>query len=328
MGRLMALCADRLTEETPVGAAVLNWPGDPSANSDSVPLRLAGALHALRRSGHAGLARVYPPKKASDDALWDAVESALGGHAGFLLQRLESPPQTNEVRRSAALIPALHLLGARFDLPVRLVEIGCSAGLNLRADRFALLAGDTRYGPAEAPVTLTPDWTGAPHAPARVDVSERIGLDLNPLDPVRDAERLLSYLWPDQPDRIARTEAAIRLAKVTPARLIRGDAVDWLGRKLAPLPGQLTLLFHTIAWQYLPAQARTEGDRLIAEAGARATASAPIARFAMEAAGPHADLSLEIWPGQGIIPLGRADYHGRWIVWERASLARGADHGT
>ena len=49
---------------------------------------------------------------------------------------LDQPPQTNEVGRSAALLGGLLVLVDRFQLPVRLFEIGCSAGLNLRADHY------------------------------------------------------------------------------------------------------------------------------------------------------------------------------------------------
>ena len=41
--------------------------------------------------------------------LWSAVETAMAAHTDRLLHWLDSAPQTNEVRRSAALIPALRL---------------------------------------------------------------------------------------------------------------------------------------------------------------------------------------------------------------------------
>lgn len=327
MARLMTLCADRLRRGGPVADRILSWPGDASSKGDSVPLRLAGALHALARAGHPALAAVYPPNAVSDEAFWAAVAGALDDEAAFIDARLNRPPQTNEVRRAAALIPALHLLARRFGPSIRLIEIGCSAGLNLRADRFRLDAGGTAFGPAEAALRLAPDWTGPAPEPARIRIEERIGLDIAPLDPARDADRLLSYIWPDQPDRIALTAAAIAIAAKTPARIVETDAVAWL-RDPPPLSdGALTVLFHTIAWQYLPAPARAEGDRLIAALGDRATRTAPLARFAMEAAGPHAALTLQVWPRGGIIGLGRADYHGRWVSWEPGA-AEALDHGT
>ena len=327
MARLMALAADRLRPGTAVADRVLGWQGDPSANADSVPLRFAGALHALKRSGAGTLAQVYPPAEASDDSLWSGVEAAMADHSAFLLDRLDLPPQTNEVRRSAAVTPALHIVANRFGLPIDLVEVGCSAGLNLRGDRFHLKAGDAAYGPPEAPVQLAPDWTGDAPPAAELRIASRTGLDLNPLDPAREADRLVSYIWPDQPDRIARTQAAIDIASSTPADLVRTDAVDWLEQNLRPRDGRASFLFHTIAWQYLPEPARLRGDAAIAAAGAMARENAPLARFAMEAAGPYASLSLQLWPGAVILPLGRADYHGRWIAWGDAASARERSDG-
>ena len=327
MGRLMALASTGLTPGNPVADHLLTWNGNPRAEADSVPLRLAGALHALKRSGHPALTAVYPPNEADDETLWSTVAATLEAEAEFLLERLKSPPQTNEVRRAGALIPALHLLDRRYGLPIRLIEIGTSAGLNLRADRFRLETGMASFGPNDAPVRLTPDWQGPAPAPATPRVAERIGIDLRPLDPARDADRLLSYIWPDQSDRLALTEAAIALAARHPARLVASDAVDWL-HHLVPQTGQLTLLFHTIAWQYLPEDARAEGDRLIAAAGALANETAPLARFAMEAAGPSAALTLQLWPGEVMLDLGQANYHGRWIEWALEQLPEANGNGT
>jgi PTH1 family peptidyl-tRNA hydrolase len=47
MGRLMPLIGERLTAETGVGARILGWEGDVGPAGQSVPLRTAGALHAL-----------------------------------------------------------------------------------------------------------------------------------------------------------------------------------------------------------------------------------------------------------------------------------------
>jgi len=158
MGRLLPLLAERMDENTPVGAALLNWPGDASYKGDVVPLRIAGGLHGLVLSGQApDLAAVYPPHEASDDALWAAVELAFETHAEALLEVLKSPPQTNEVRRSAALLPGLGVIAEETGLPIVLSEVGASAGLNLSLDRFALESERFSYGPSDAVLTLRPD---------------------------------------------------------------------------------------------------------------------------------------------------------------------------
>lgn len=320
MARLTTLLAARLAPGSPVADALLGWPGDPDIAADNPALRLAGGLHALVLSGaEPDLAAVYPPNAASDAALWVAVKAALDRHADRLLGWLARPPQTNEVRRAAALIPALHLIAATAGHSLHLWEIGCAAGLNLRADRFRLRAGGVTYGPPGAHTRLVPDWTGPAPPPAPLTVAGRRGVDLAPLDPAAptDRLRLRAYLWPEQPDRRALTDAAIATARAVPARIDRADAVDWLA---AGLPGRprdaTTVLFHTVAWQYLPPAARARGDALIAAAGAAATPRAPLARLGMEADGnPDAALTLTLWPGGRTIPLARVDFHGRAVRW-------------
>lgn len=310
--RLMTGLADRLAEGNPVADRVLGWRGDPSSRADSIPLRLAGGLHALALTGKApDLTAAY----ASDTDPTEAALAAIARHPAFLLDWLNSPPQTNEVRRSAPLIAAAHWLTARFGLPLILSELGASAGLNLLWDRYALCKGDRTFGPIDAALTLTPDWTGTLPPAATPTILDRRGVDLNPLDPVTDRLRLLAYLWPDQPDRIARTRAALDLAAQLRPKVDRADAADWLETRLAtPIPGALHLVFHTVAWQYFPPATQT---RAVAALG-RYGEAAPLAHLSMEADGhgSGAGLTLTLWPGGDIIPLGRADFHGRWVDWQ------------
>lgn len=320
--RLLALCAQGLDCDTPVGARIAAWPGDIGSRGASVPLRLAGTLNLLRLSGDAHLAAVWPPHDADDTALWDAVNGVLRDRSAEVLAGLDSPPQTNEVRRSAALILAAHWLAERIDLPLVLSELGASAGLNLMFDHFALATPDGPRGAVAAALQLTPEWRGGPPpAYAPFQVVERRGVDLSPVDPGDPAgrRRLMSYIWPDQPHRIALTAAALTVAK---APLDRGDAVDWLARRLTPRPGCLHLVFHTIAWQYFPTERQARGTALLAEAGRAATPDAPIAHLAVEADGrdPGAGMVLRLWDGHmhegHTVSLGRMDYHGRWIDWQ------------
>lgn len=320
--RLCRLCAERLGPEGAVAAAVLGWAGEPSSRGDSVPLRLMGGLHALVLGGaDPALRDAYAAAdRLSDDHLWSVVAGALDRHPAHLLHWLQSAPQTNEVRRSAVLITAGHWLAARFGLPLVLSELGASAGLNLLWDHWRLETPAGPLGPAGAPVVLTPDWRGGAPAAAAPEVAERAGADLNPLDPVADRLRLLSYIWADQTDRLTRTRAALDTAASARPPVARADAADWLAGRLAtPRPGRLHLVCHTIAWQYFPAAAQARGAALLACHGACATPQAPLARLGMEADAsglPGAALTLDLWPGALRIPLGRVDFHGRWIDWQ------------
>jgi hypothetical protein len=308
MGRLMALFAERLQFGSSVADRILEWPGDVGPTGHSVPLRLASALHGLVLERLA-LTEVYPPHPASDDALWAALVEAFDTQTKRIHRWLDSPPQTNEVRRSAALILGANLLSQRFGLPLVLSELGASAGLNLNFDRYRL----GPYGDLDSTVSLTPDLFGSLPPVSTLRVMDRAGVDLNPLDPNKDQLRLLAYLWPDQPERLALTRAALALG---PPKPDRGDAAEWLDARLSqPRKGALHLVYHTVAWQYFPAETKQNCNEAMTRASENATLDAPIAHLGIEAdkVQDGAALTLTTWPGGKIETLARVDFHGRWI---------------
>ncbi|KMW58165.1 hypothetical protein AIOL_003136 [Candidatus Rhodobacter oscarellae] len=322
-GRLLRLCARNLEPGTPLTDRLFAWEGDISSRGHSVPLRLMGALHAMVLDGTAPeLIAVYPPNAvASDAVLWETVQDALSRHAARIDAWIDRPPQTNEVGRSAVLIAVGHWLTERLGLPLVLSELGASAGLNLMWDRFALSALGQTFGPAAPALTLSPEWRSAVAPPAASpQVIDRRGVDLTPLNP-RDPDgalRLSCYLWPDQTERLARARAAISVAE---AQVDAADAADWLGSRLAeppPASPACHLIYHTIAWQYFPAEVSARARALIETAGAQATADTPLAWFSMEADDqtPGAAMVLRLWPGDLRFDMGRTDFHGRWVDWQ------------
>lgn len=322
MGRLLDLLADHWPEDSALAQQFGAYQGDLGPAGHSLPLRLAGGLHALvLRRRDARLAAVYPPNTATTPDLRDAVLAALDTHSAFLIDWTSSPPQTNEVRRAAALIAGAHVAAAHFDLPMILSELGASGGLNLMWDHYALEIAGTRFGPQMPVLTLTPEWTGPLPPPYQPRIAKRAGVDLNPLDPQRGDHllRLTAYLWPDQPERLSLTRAA---ASVMNAPIDKGDAIDWLSERLARAPqGHLHLVQHSVAWQYFPAATRARGTAMIEAAGARAKRDRPLGWLSMESDGDTggrkgAALTLRLWPGNLTLPLGRADFHGRWIDWQ------------
>ncbi|GHC54315.1 DUF2332 domain-containing protein [Neogemmobacter tilapiae] len=315
--RILSLLASDIALGNPLTERVLGWPGPAS---DALPLRLAGGLHSLVRSGNAtDLQNFYRSNQKFDDQQAITIlRAALAEHAIYLNAWLDSPPQTNELRRSAVLIAAAHWLSDRFKLPLELSEIGASAGLNMIWDHYALHLGGQTYGPNDAPLTLSPQWEGDFPPTVSPVVLSRAGVDRSPIDPTRDRERLLSYIWADQADRLARTEKALDLVAFLGVRPEKGEALPWIRKRLAiAYPGRLHLLYHTIVWQYLTPTERAEGEGLIAQAGAKATVDAPLAHLAMEEDGrkPGVGLRITLWPGMLQLQLGRADAHGRWIIW-------------
>lgn len=321
--RLCRLAGDRLIlEQGPVAQRVLGWPGDPSYNADSVPLRFAAGLHALVLSGAAPeLAAVYPPRhQASDDAaLWRAVTAAMNDHESQLQHWLDSPPQTNEVRRAAALYLGLMTVARETGLPIVLSEIGSSGGLNLNLDRYAYRFGNAALGDAASALTLAPRWHGPEPLPVAVTVVERRGCDIKPLDinKPEDRLRLLSYLWADQSERLALTQAALAVAADHSVTVERCDAAAFLARRLSEAPGgQVHVVAHTIMWQYMPKATQDAIRASLQESGAEATADRPLAwlRFEPDDRKPGGGVTLTLWPGGQEREIARCDFHGRWLA--------------
>jgi hypothetical protein len=321
MARLLDAVVDSLDEVGVVGRTILSWRGDPKA--DALALRLAAGLHALVLSARASaLAAVYPGGARADDpaALRAAIADALHAHADFILAYLARSPQTNEVGRAAVLLGGFLTIAAETRLPLRLGEIGASAGLNLHWDAYAYGLGDARWGPRDAPLRLAPAWQGPLPPLVPVEILSRRGCDRAPIDPSDPGDRLrvLAYVWPDQPERRHRLETALDLAAGSGVRVELADAADWVEACLAdPAAGAATVLFHSIVWQYLPADRQRRIEAAIRRAGAGATAHARLAWLRMEPApdSRHAELRLSLWPSGGERLLAEADYHGRWIRW-------------
>ena len=324
---LRAVVADIATGGAATGLTE-GWPGDPVA--DALPLRLAGALQALVLTGAApDLAAAYPPAALpAPERLRALVGAALAQHPAAVAAVLTSPPQTNEVGRSAVLLGGFLQVAHETRLPLRLLEIGASAGLNGRWPAFHYRIGDRDWGDPGSPVRLAPEWQGSPpplDAPLRV--AGWRGCDRAPIDLGDPAQRLRlrSYVWPDQPERLARLDGAVALALADGRRVERADAADWVRARLAePGQGVATVLYHSIVWQYLPAATQDDIAGALRAAGARATAAAPLAwlRFEPLPGDPRPTLRLTLWPGGRDDLLGEAGAHGTRITWHAA--ARGA----
>lgn len=310
-----------LDRGTAVGRTVLDWPGNPVA--DGLALRLVGGLHALARSGNAAmLGTLFAGRMTDAGARAAIVAAALHKHDAVLRPWLDSPPQTNEPGRSAGLMAGLLWLASRFPLPIELIEIGSSAGLNLLIDRFAFNLGGVRAGPAKSPVTIEPEWRGAPPPAASVDIASVRGVDIAPIDVLDDAQatRLKGYVWADHPMRFDRVAAAIEMIREKPVALEKGDAADWVEARLAKRQpkGTMRVLMHSIMWQYLSETAKARIEAAMAAAGAKANADAPLAWVSLEAdrtLNRH-DLTVRYWPGGAEpIPLAHAHAHGFWVEW-------------
>jgi hypothetical protein len=318
---LLEMVADRLDETSVVGRTVLRWRGDPK--TDALALRFAGSLHALVLSGASpALAQAYPGAGVETDAevLWAAVADALDAHEAAVLRFLESPPQTNEVARSAVLLGGFLAIAHQTGRPLDLLEIGASAGLNLHWDAYAYALGRASWGPATAPLRLEPEWRGPLPPLGPVEVRARQGCDRRPIEPgnAQDRLRLRAYVWADQEARLARLDAALDHVARHGTRVEQAEAADWVEARLARRPvGLTTVLFHSIVWQYLPPATQQRIEAALERAGSGAPESTPLAWLRMEPAskGGDAQLRLTTWPGAREQLLAHADFHGRWVSW-------------
>lgn len=262
------------------------------------------------------------------DGSWETFSAALTTHAAVLRRRVrEQRVQTNEVLRCVGLLPAFLMLAARSPLPLELLELGPSAGLNLLVDRYRYRYAEGAWGPPGAPLELVADERGgtvpASLLAGALPIRRRRGVDLAPVDALdRDGYLLLrSFLWPGRDDRVARLDAAVETLRGDPAalELTRGDYVELLPRLLADRPPDaLTVVFQTASTGYLPAEAAASLRRSLDEAG---TDGRPLAWVSTrrrdeseERRDDRYELELRLWPAETEL-VAYLDFHGNWLDW-------------
>jgi hypothetical protein len=320
-GHLMEEMATDLEAGGPALAVMAGHEQEPWAGMWQ--LRLMNAVHRIVLSGGAPeLARHYPSAGgvADPEGAWPALRSLLAEQPEAVRSEMESAPvQTNEVGRCMALAGAFCTVSARTGLPLSVLEVGASAGFNLRFDRYRYEALGIGLGPPDSPLRFA-DFVseGRPPLDAGLTVAERAGCDASPLDPSRERDRLLlqSFVWPDQVERFEALRGALDVAAREPLTVERADAAEWAERALAQQrPGTATVLFHSLVLMYLEDATRERMVAAIEAAGARATPEAPFAWLRMELGGDEAEVTLTSWPGGRAEVMARAGYHGRPVRW-------------
>jgi hypothetical protein len=208
---------------------------------------------------------------------------------------------------------------------LRCLEIGASAGLNLRWDHFRYEAPAAEWGDAGSPVVLSGCYR-SDRVPfeTRATVVERAGCDPSPVDPIAEEGRLAlaSYVWADQTARLALLRAACDVAGRVRATLDRANGPDWVSERLAvPAVGATTVVYHSIVMQYLDHATRDRLRAAITDAGAGATGAAPLAWLRMEPGGDQAEVRMTLWPGGEERLVATAGFHGRDVCYLGAAPA-------
>ena len=252
----------------------------------------AAARFLLLQGADHPLAGAYEPGFRGDvgSLFCDLVLSRRDAIAALLATRYV---QTNEVNRTVAIAPLVNLVAERAGSALALVDVGCSAGLNLLLDRYRIEVGDVVLGPADARLRLTAESRGSEPVAAPAHIGWRRGIDRNPID-VSDPDEahwLESLVWPDHPDRLARLRAAIAEVVARPPTLVRADALAGLRGALVDAPAELDVLIVT-TWVvfYFDEELRREFEATILGAE-RATAW-----LAMEMAGVVPDVDIPTPP--------------------------------
>lgn len=326
-GELTALAADDVEQEGPTAPLLAPWLGvsTRAVVAQAAPVRLLGAFHARALTGaNPALTRAYPAPGRPGDvaAAWSELRRLMQVERGWFEEFLDHEPQTNEVRRSACLIGGFLTIAKETGLPLRCFEVGASAGLNQYWDYFHYRLGDAGvWGDEASPVQVDTDWRGPPPPlDAGVAVIERAACDRRPVNIGEAAPRarLRAYVWADQFDRLQRLDAAIAMALAKGVTVETNDAVAWTKTRAAPTPGAATVLYHSVFWQYMPAESQAGLLAAIQAHGATATVNAPFAWLRMEPP-PHdlanMELRLTSWPGGEERLLARVHPHGAEVNW-------------
>ena len=233
---------------------------------------------------------------------WPAFLAALREHRDEVGRRLDRRRADERGRPVRGARRWLRRRRRAHGLPLRVLEVGASAGLNLRLDHFAYDTGAQVAGDPDSPVRFAGVWDGPAARPAAALRGGRASR-LRP-QPARRHHRggpphaaVLRVAGPaasaspgSRPPRGRRARAGRASNRPTPST---GSTASWP----SPAPGVATVVAHSIVLQYLSADRRR---RFRARARGRrraATPSAPLAWLRMEPAATAPSCASPLWPG-------------------------------
>jgi hypothetical protein len=273
----------------------------------AIALRLLAPVHRKVLAGDLPhLDRHYPSTGGDGDAVaaWPKFREFLAANKRWMREQLKRPCQTNEVGRSAALFGGFLEVAHRAGRPLRVLELGASAGLNLRWDRYFYASAEGSWGDDSSPVQFTHSFDVPPPMNRAAEIVERKGCDLNPIDPTSEggALTLRSFVWADQLARLSLLDGAIQIAAQMPVEVERIGAAEFLERELSATPPDVaTVVYHSVFIQYVAEAERRRIERVIADSG--------VFYLRMEPAYPLFEIRLDD------DLLGTAHAHGTHVRW-------------
>lgn len=290
---------------------------------------LLGAVHLLllQGAGHP-LADHYPSVRPDASPSGDPVvlfADFVRAHEAALIPIVETGvTNTNEVGRSATLMPAFEHVARATGQGLHLIELGPSAGFNLNFDRYGMRffrdgAELMSVGPTNAHVELECDLRGASIPPLSDDpvpVLSRRGLELNPIDLRDPLSRLWlkALVWPELTERHRRLDLAVASQLAHPVAIFRGDAMKLLGPCVETLLADgAAVVFHSHVTYQFSAEMRAALDALLL----KLSSARPIHRISIEFHDGGYPIRHGVYAGGSVTHtvLGRCDPHGMWLEW-------------
>jgi hypothetical protein len=286
-----------------------------------VPNVLFAAVHfLLADSPYHPLAAFYgslSEQPRSPDEAYPAFRDFVLSNRSQLMPLLETRiTQTNEVGRCSFLLPAfttVHQLAG--GPPLALIDVGCSAGLHLRWDRYHYDYGNVKAGDPQATVSIECELRGSIQPPVGGPFPEcafRIGIDLQPVDLNDPEERrwFFALIWPEHADRRRMARAAVDALLADPPHIVKGNAVTELGVQMRSVPAGTRLVVYNSA-------ALCQGGSLEVDAVAKVLTDfshqRPIGWLFCEG---EEVLFRQLENGRMVeTKLANKDGHGRWLEW-------------
>jgi len=298
------------------------------------PTVILAALHDLALAGRApALAAAYAAADG-EAAAGRAIDTLLRMNDSVVAIAARRQVPTRETGRCVVLYPAIAEAARRVGATaVGLIDVGCSAGLNLNVDHVGITYSNGQsLGDPTSPVQMTSSVVGDRPIPTRSmpEVVARVGVDRDPVDVTDpdDARWLRACLWPDQPERLARLEVEIALAAAAPAVLLQGDAVEVMPDAFSRMPTDaLPVVTTTWALSHYPLDSRLRflhrldeaaAGRAVAWVSAEGVGVAPsIPTLGDRRASGHSIIGLAMF-GRSVLradALGRCWSQGRFLAW-------------
>ena len=317
--------------------------------SDAVAFSYVSSFQYISLLGiNPHLTSIYPihtqhsDHKPTDSDIWDVISAAIVQHTDVIKQFIQHVPQTNETNRCTTLLLgflyAMHIFNNN---NLHCYEIGSSAGLNTQWQKYCYNIdtvddhGNThtvKLGTTDSAVRLGSEWrVPVPQQLANINfVPDNIsvqGCEQGTIDlhDKRSVLRLQAYVWPDNIVRFERLKAAIQIAQQCNVHIDQADAAKWCEQNMILHTNKITVLQHTIVWQYLPETTKHRIEQHMIKLGKQATKQSPLIWVCLEKSDQGSNWDFEVtiryWPNSNNdinqMPakqlLAKSHPHGTWV---------------